>query len=258
MGSVILNAKNRNRTFMKSQLFFFVLLLYSATLLGQQKQHSTKQINLKSRFDSTQLLSVNQQETIEEKDKNDKNTDSFIEKSLPWVSALLICFFSVIINLKVTKDLQLSNEKKFQLQIESNERNLQNQIDKSLELYLQNLKLLVASNNKQEWLNEVRTCIANYLTNITFIKPEVKALYKSEDFMIHVEKVLLYKSKAEIILTEKNNDEKEVLNALNDFSKILTMNQSEYDDEIFHEKRNNLLLATRNLYKNHHRKIRYN
>ena len=86
----------------------------------------------------------------------------------------------------------------------------------------------------------------------------VQTLYKSEDFSTYVEKVLLYKSKAEILLTEQNYDEKEVLNAINDFSEILNINQSEYNDNIFQEKRKNLLLATRNFYKNHQRKIRYN
>jgi len=245
--------EKRIRTYLKLQLFLFVLLLYSTTLFGQQKQ-----INPKSSFDSTHVISVDRQETIEEKSNNDKNTDSFIENNLPWIAALSISIFSFFLNLKMTKDLQLSNERKIQLQIESNERNLKFQIDKSLELYLQNLKMIVASNNKQEWLNDVRMCIANFLTNITFIKPEVKVLYKSEDFSTYVEKVLLYKSKAEILLTDQNYDEKEVLKAINDLSEILTINQSEYNDNIFQEKRKNLLLATRNFYKNHQRKIRYN
>jgi len=246
------------KTHMKSQLFFLVLLLYSTILLGQQKQNPTKLINPGSRFDSTHVISANQSERIGEKVIYDKNTNSFIENSLPWAVALLICIFTIIVNLRATKDLQRTNEKKIQLQIESNERNLQYQTDKSLELYLQNFKMLIASNNKQEWLNEVRICIANYLANITFLKPEVKALYKSEDFINYVEKVLLYKSKAEILLTEQNYDEKEVLKAINEFSEILTMYQSEYSDDIFQEKRKNLLLATRHFYKNHQRKIRYN
>jgi hypothetical protein len=252
---VCVNYKNekRIRNYLKPRLFYFVLLLYSTTLFGQPKQ-----INPRSRFDSTNRISADRQKTIDRIANKDKNTDSFIENNLPWIVALSICIFSFFLNLKMTKDLQLSNERKIQLQIESNERNLQYQIDKSLELYLQNLKLIVASNNKQEWLNDVRMCIANFLTNITFIKPEVKALYKSEDFITYVEKVLLYKSKAEILLTEQNYDEKEVLNAINDFSEILNINQSEYNDNIFQEKRKNLLLATRNFYKNHQRKIRYN
>jgi len=252
---------------MKSQLFFFVLLLYCTTLLGQQKQNP-EQVNPGKRIDSTHVTSVDRPEAIERKANNDTNTNSFLENSIPWI-VLLISILSVGYNLKVSKDSQLSNERKIQLLIESNERkiqlliesnerNLKCQIDKSLDLYIQNLKLSVASNNKQDWLNEVRMCISNYMTNITFLKPEVKAFHKGEDFITYVEKVLLYKSKAEILLTEQNYDEKEVLRAINEFSEILTMSESDYDDDTFNERKNNLLLATRNLFKNHQRRIRYN
>jgi hypothetical protein len=242
---------------MKSQLFIFVLLLYCTTLVGQQNQNP-KQVNLGKRIDSTHVTSVDQPEAIESRANNDTNTISFLENSIPWIVALLISILSVGYSLKVSKNSQLSNDRKIQLLIESNERNLKCQIDKSLDLYIQNLRLSVASNNKQDWLNEVRMCISNYMTNITFLKPEVKAFHKGEDFIIYVEKVLLYKSKAEILLTEQNCDEKEVLRAINEFSEILTMSECDYDDDTFIERKSNLLLATRNLFKNHQRKIRYN
>jgi hypothetical protein len=242
---------------MKSQLFFFVLLLYSAILFGQQKHNSTTQINQKSRFDSTQLINVNRSEAIEEKAISDKNTFSSIDESLPWILAFSISILFIFVNFRLTKNLLLSSEKRIQFQIDSNERNLRYQMDKSLEYQPQLLRNIIAAKNKQEWLNEIEICIANYLTNITFIKPEVRALQESENFIPYVEKVLLFKSKAEILLTEQNNDEKEVLEAINDFSKILTMDKSEYDDDTFQEKRKKLLLVTRLFFKNQQRKIKY-
>src|ERR1035437_4249521 len=84
---VCVNYKNekRIRNYLKPRLFYFVLLLYSTTLFGQPKQ-----INPRSRFDSTNRISADRQKTIDRIANKDKNTDSFIENNLPWIVALSI------------------------------------------------------------------------------------------------------------------------------------------------------------------------
>ncbi len=239
---------------MKSQLFLLALLLCTTTLFGMEKEFPTKQINHVSKFDSMRVMSDIRPKPVTEKPIDQKNLYAMIEKSLPWAVALLISFTSVLLNLKMAKQLQEPNNKKMQLQIENIELSLQNQLDKSLELQVQHLRTIIASNNKQEWLEEVNICIANYLMNIAFVQPKVKGLLKPGDFVKYIEKILLYKSKIEILLPGETYSQQAILKALNDFNEILTMGQHEYRDNLFEEKRNKLLKATRILYKNYQRK----
>ena len=236
---------------MKSQLFLLALLLCTTTLFGMEEDFVTKQIKQGRRSDSTRIMSNTRPKPVDEKSIDQVKLSVMIEKSLPWAVALLISFASVLLNLKIAKQLQEPNNKKMQLQIENIELNLQNQLDKSLELQIQHLRTIIASNNKQEWLEEVNVCIANYLTNIAFVQPKVKGLLEPGDVVKYIEKVLLYKSKIEILLTGETYSQQAILKAMNDFNEILTMGQQEFRDDLFEEKRNKLLKATRILYKNY-------
>ena len=239
---------------MKSQLFLLALLLCATTLWGVEKEFPTKQTNRGSKFDSTRVMGDTRPKPIDEKPTDQTTLNATIEKYLPWAVALLISVASVLLNFGIAKDLRELNEKKMQLQAETIERTMRNHLDKSLDSQLQHLKKMVIAKDKQQWLDEVNICIANYLTNIEFVQPKVKALYERADFIGYVEKVLLYKSKIEILLTGQTDSQKEVLKAMKEFSKILTMGQHEYKDDLFEEKKNKLLLATRNLYKDYQRR----
>jgi len=239
---------------MKSQLFLPILLLCATTLWGVEKEFPTKQTNRGSKFDSTRVMGDTRPKPVDEKSIDQVKLSVMIEKNLPWAVALLISVASVLLNLKIAKQLQEPNNKKMQLQIENIELNLQNQLDKSLELQIQHLRTIIASNNKQEWLEEVNVCIANYLTNIAFVQPKVKGLLEPGDVVKYIEKVLLYKSKIEILLTGETYSQQAILKAMNDFNEILTMGQQEFRDDLFEEKRNKLLKATRILYKNYQRR----
>jgi len=239
---------------MKSQLFLLALLLCATTLWGVEKEFPTKQTNRGSKFDSTRVMGDTRPKPVDEKSIDQVKLSVMIEKNLPWAVALLISVASVLLNLKIAKQLQEPNNKKMQLQIENIELNLQNQLDKSLELQIQHLRTIIASNNKQEWLEEVNVCIANYLTNIAFVQPKVKGLLEPGDVVKYIEKVLLYKSKIEILLTGETYSQQAILKAMNDFNEILTMGQQEFRDDLFEEKRNKLLKATRILYKNYQRR----
>jgi len=238
---------------MKSQLFLLALLLCATTLWGVEKEFPTKQTNRGSKFDSTRVMGDTRPKPVDEKSIDQVKLSVMIEKNLPWAVALLISVASVLLNLKIAKQLQEPNNKKMQLQIENIELNLQNQLDKSLELQIQHLRTIIASNNKQEWLEEVNVCIANYLTNIAFVQPKVKGLLEPGDVVKYIEKVLLYKSKIEILLTGETYSQQAILKAMNDFNEILTMGQQEFRDDLFEEKRNKLLKATRTFYKNNYR-----
>jgi len=239
---------------MKSQLFLLALLLCATTLWSMEKEFPAKQTNQVSKFDSAHVRSDTHLKAVDEKPVDQITLSATIEKNLPWAVALFIAFTSVLLNFKIAKELREPNDKKMKLQIENIERNLQNQLNKSLELQVQHLRTIIASNNKQEWLEEVNVCLANYLTNIAFLQPKVKGLLKPGDFVKYIEKVVLYKSKIEILLPGETESQQAILKTMNDFSEILTMGQQEYRDDLFEEKRNKLLKATRTFYKNNNRR----
>ena len=113
------------------------------------------------------------------------------------------------------------------------------------------LRSIIRNNNRLEWLNEVRLCISNYLTQVTYIKPGVTDLLEEEEFKKTVERVLFYKSKAEILLTEKNYDEKQIILAMREFTEILTGEKMNFNDELYIAARDNLIAVTRRLFTNY-------
>ena len=238
---------------MKSQLFLPILLLCSITLFGMEKEFPTKQTNHGSKFDSTRVMGDTRPKPVDEKSIDQVKLSVMIEKNLPWAVALLISVASVLLNFGIAKYLRVLNEKKMQLQVETIERRLRYYLDKSLDSQLQHLKKMAIAKDKQQWVEEVNVCITNYLTNIDFVQPKVRELLEPGDFAKYIENILLYKSKIEILLPGDTVSQRKILKTMDDFNEILAMNEQEYRDDLFEEKRNKLLKATRTFYKNNYR-----
>ena len=238
---------------MKSQLFLPILLLCSITLFGMEEEFPIPQTNHGSKFDSIHMMNDNRLNLIDEKSIDQVKLSVMIEKNLPWAVALLISVASVLLNFGIAKYLRVLNEKKMQLQVETIERRLRYYLDKSLDSQLQHLKKMAIAKDKQQWVEEVNVCIANYLTNIDFVQPKVQGLLEPGDFAKYIENILLYKSKIEILLPGDTVSQRKILKTMDDFNEILAMNEQEYRDDLFEEKRNKLLKATRTFYKNNYR-----
>ena len=238
---------------MKSQLFLAVLLLCTTTLFGMEEEFPTKQTNHVSKFDSARVKSDTHSKVVDKTLDNQTIQNATIEKYLPWTVALLISVASVLLNFGIAKYLRALNEKKMQLQVETIERRLRYYLDKSLDSQLQHLKKMTIAKDKQQWVEEVNVCITNYLTNIDFVQPKVKELLEPGDFAKYIENILLYKSKIEILLPGDTVSQRKILKTMDDFNEILAMNEQEYRDDLFHEKRNKLVNAARIFYKNNYR-----
>jgi hypothetical protein len=255
---------------MLPRLFLFIILFFSATILGQERQN-LKQTEIKlQRLETTKKAVSSLPETFAPQ-KTDKvikvrNFDAY----LPWIFALIVSFVSVFTNIilvkrfrvsqqenmkqlneNLEKSLHATNATNINLQLMKIEQHFQTQIERLEYLLHISHSTILKNNNKIEWLNEVRLCISNYMTQVSYIKPGVTDFLEEEEFKKTVERALFYKSKAEILLTEKKYDEKKILEALREFSEILTVEEMNFNHELYITTRDNLIDATRHLFKNY-------
>jgi len=255
---------------MLSRLFIFIILFFSTTIFGQERQN-LKQTEIKlQRIETTKKAVTSLPETFASQKTEKVIKVSNFDAYLPWIFALIVSFISVFTNIilakrfrvsqqetikqlyeNLEKSLQATNETNINLQLVKMEQHFQTQIEKLEYLQRVSLRSILRNNNKLEWLNEVRLCISNYLTQVTYIKPSVTDLLEQEEFKKTVERVLFYKSKAEILLTEKNYDEKQIILAIREFSEILTSEKMDFNDELYIATRDNLIATTRHLFKNY-------
>ena len=262
--------KKKTEFYMLSRLFIFIILFFSTTIFGQERQN-LKQTEIKlQRIETTKKAVTSLPETFASQKTEKVIKVSNFDAYLPWIFALIVSFISVFTNIilakrfrvsqqetikqlyeNLEKSLQATNETNINLQLVKMEQHFQTQIEKLEYLQRVSLRSILRNNNKLEWLNEVRLCISNYLTQVTYIKPSVTDLLEQEEFKKTVERVLFYKSKAEILLTEKNYDEKQIILAIREFSEILTSEKMDFNDELYIATRDNLIAVTRRLFTNY-------
>ncbi len=134
-----------NRASMKLQLFIFLLLLYSGVVIGQQKQHLSKQLISEKRYESTRTINVDQPKTIQHKAFDKYSSDSFLGNRFPCIYALPISILFLSVNILTIMRLRQTYKKYLQHQDENNDRNLQYQIDRSIEIQQQYLRTIISA-----------------------------------------------------------------------------------------------------------------
>ncbi len=265
---------------MKKILPFLILLTFSVLIFGQSRKDTIRQSKSQTITIPAQV-NFNLPNTLQIKDITDKNVNqSFFQENMPWIVALFIGVLSVFINFWVAHRLRQSNERSLQNQIESNERNLlrqiesnernslrqiesnekslQRQIETAKETSLVEFKVTIATKNRQEWINELRQTLSEYLSNISLINFNPKSHSQTilDDNKIYIRNMSLSKAKLELLMNKDKPEQKELLEKIESMLKLVTGEQTENHLENMRSARSSIIIAARELFKIHWEKIK--
>ncbi len=251
---------------------FLVLLLLVPTVLdGQQKKDTTTSVLVSEGGSS---VNVNFPSTIELKGiHNQIEKPSILEKNMPWIVALLIGIISAFVNFWMAHRLRQSNERNLQRQIDSNEKNLKEQID-SNERFLQKqiettketkileFKATIASKNRQEWLSELRHTLTEYLSSLSMISIVSKGADATHAKRVleansnYIGKMSLAKAKLELLMNEEKDEQKKLLDEIENMLSIVSTKKEDTYIQDIRKARSETINAARKVFEIHWEKIK--
>lgn len=247
-------------------LLLVLLFVFSSTLYCSEKADTAI---AEPSSDSMEVMSLDVKflDNIKVENVSDLPVESSIEKNMPWIIALIIGILSVIVNFWVAHRLRQSNERNLKEQIKSNERNLklqtesnersnQNQINANKESKLIEFQAIISTKNRQEWINDLRQTLSEYLSTSTLM---TKLSDTKGDALIernqHLQKMVYSKSKLELLMTPARPEQKKLLNNIENLLNVIVDQPDDYTTKI-RTARSEIIDAARALFDIHWTKIK--
>ncbi len=242
---------------MKHFLLLIILTLFALETLGQRREDTTKFRTANNPITTPTQVSVCLPDTLAIRNISGGGNNQLLEKYMPWIVALLIGVLSVLGNIILSNQNRKANDRNLKSQIESSERNLQKQMDTAKETTLIQFKATIATKNRQEWINELRQNLSEYMAMLHMITPESDKisdlLTKRAD---HIQRLLLTKTKLELLLNKDRAEQKELLDQLENVLSIINFPPKENFNIAFSAARTRLIDAARKLFEIHWKKIK--
>lgn len=260
-----------------NKLFTIILILIGVQINAQKAQpmdsSNLETPNISNVIEFPSTLNIN--------DVSSKSGENLLEKNMPWVVALIIGILSVFVNFWVSHRLRQSNERNLRVQIESNEKNIARQIESSERSILEQIKsnernqnkqietakeskllefkATIATNNRQEWINELRHTLSEYLTYCILITPlpddATQAKLDNRDEIFR--KLSLSKSKLELLMNSEKAEQKELLEKIESILEVIRNNIDKSNKPIpIKDARISAIEAARKLFSIHWNKIK--
>jgi hypothetical protein len=243
---------------MKKIKLIVIIVFCSIIGYGQTKEKTTKSIEKYSTQVPTQI-SVNFPDSIQIKDVSKKaDNQTWIDKNLPWIIAFIIGLLSALVNFWIAYRLRLSNERNLLNQIQSNERNVKAQIESVKEAKLIEFKATIAAKNRQEWVNDVRHTLAEYLasTSLDAPLPENPSPSLIEQKKDYVQRMALAKARLELLLNRDKPEQAELLDKIENMLRVsISVTKDTYVSQIQIAK-TDVIIAARKLFVIHWNKIK--
>lgn len=220
-----------------------VLVFFSLTIFGNKIDSlDTKKNSIQSQPTDVKI-SIPQ--TIHIEDITEKSdTTMSLDKNMPWIAALLIGFSAAFVNFWVAHRLR-----------QSNERNLQRQIENSKETTLTQFNATLATKNRQDWINELRQTLSEFLTYSMCLTPSFVPL-EPEEHKKYLEKLAFTKSKIELLINVDKQEQIELLVALDNVLEVLSKGKGDFNKEEMQLARSKTISAARKLFRIHWKKIK--
>lgn len=203
--------------------------------------------------DDLENIYVIQPETKQEAETSDP---------MPWISALIICILTLIINLLIN----YSHKKQAKLQLKSNENSLEKTLKSSQEIALEGMnhekeiahesfKATFKLKNQQNWVNEVRDTLMKLMTNGQLALHFNK--HKNDERCFNcAEQVFLNQNKLLLLLNPLIDYQKELLDVVQNYLEEINLEENEFNKTKFDNARTKLLFASQKFMKDQWEKIK--
>jgi hypothetical protein len=137
---------------------------------------------------------------------------SWIESTaMPWIASIIIAILGLLVNIAIARSTRNTSLEMTETQIKNSTRLAAHQFNATLN-----------SSNRQEWINDVRDCISELITqcNLLNISFQEEPKNKDREKEIH-QKVTLYRNKLRLFLSTEIEQHKMFLDELREFINIL-------------------------------------
>lgn len=187
--------------------------------------------------------------TVVQAEDSVRHAQTWVDSYMPWIVALIIGVFSAWVNHRIAKTQRISNEKNQQLQM--------NNIK---EITLLQFKGRIASQNKQQWVNDLREEISELLTKSYALAQEFHNVIKEEEiddnlFRANRDQLHYSESKIKLLLNINNEDQRELLESIDKMINYM-LKAKGFRWEKFNGLRSDVVDSARILFEGHWEKIK--
>jgi len=226
---------------MKKIILLLTLVVCSTITFGQVELDSTG--NKEQQKEITEV-NINLPDTVQIKDISAKNEDS--PSKMPWVIALVIGVLSAIINIWIADKMKNSNEKTISLQLTN-----------AKELALAEFKATLGAKNRQDWIDELRHNLSEFISQSAMINIEFSVdRPDNEKIKPYFQKMNYNKAKIAMLINEEKAEQKRVIDAVNELVNKSFDSQNDFDAAEFKGIEDELVDASRDLFNIHWEKIK--
>lgn len=221
---------------MKSVKSLTLILLFSMPVMANA-QIDTSRSNAPEIIHKVDTLNA---ETVEKM----QETLWYEHKSTPWLVSIFIAVLSVVVNLIISYFTRKTSI-----------RTVQDQIQSSVKIASHQFHATLNSKNRQEWINDVRNCISEFVTQCRLLNMQFQEPVhtKEKRYILH-EKVSLYRNKILLLLSPQIPQHANFLGKMNELLDALEIhllnsraNILDYNNQEFLVKSNEVLESGRTL-----------
>ncbi|EJL63051.1 hypothetical protein [Flavobacterium sp. CF136] len=219
------------------RIFLLISFFFSILIIGQRQLPFKKEQDKNTKNE----ISISIPKEVQIKNISAIKEDN-LDKKMPWIIALVIGVLSAGVNFWISHRLR-----------QSNERNLQRQVESAQKMTLTQFKATIATKNRQDWINELRHELSELLTSttrVTGIGP------KNEDYEKHIDKILFTKSKIQLMLNYEKIEQKKLIDSIENLFDKHIESDGKIDDDDFAELRSSIISDARVLFDIHWKKIK--
>ncbi|GGG47441.1 hypothetical protein [Bizionia arctica] len=208
--------------------FIFISILSSA-------QTAVDSINYENHKKEVETkISINLPETLKiENIGSDLNEKNEWKDKMPWIVALIIGLLSVLANYIIANQLRKTTKENLNIEY----------------------KATIASKNRQDWINEVRHTLTEFLTSTLYLSNiENDKIDENNKFL---EKLVFAKSKLELLLSDSKTEQKDLIDSVENLLTLITNKSKEPNFETkVRISRDKTIQVARTLFNIHWEKIK--
>jgi len=230
---------------MKKPITLILFSLVCFNVLGQLKPDSIGQSEKKSTEINGKVQLVLQDTLHLQQNTQTISSDSSWSKNMPWIAALLIGLLSAFVNFWLGFKQRKSNEKI-----------LQDQISNAKDISITQFKATIATKNRQEWINDLRHSLSEFLINAAFNTPDLTANKTVSEVKEITQKVGYNRYRIELLLNKNKPEQKRLYDAVENMSQLFLTTAKDFDQDKFKRTRLEIMNAAVALFDIHWKKIK--
>lgn len=174
--------------------------------------------------------------------------------NMPYFISVIIVLLSFLLNWCIAK----MNERTVLKSIESSKDIAIKQIKNSQDVAILEFKTTLKTQNIQDWLNDIRNCISEFLSQCTLINVimlRTNINEKVEELKPYFEKMIFNKNKIGMLLSMDEKDQKELFDSIQEMKRISLEPEKDYEAELFKKQEEIVVKNARHFFVKHWKNI---